>query len=329
METLGIILMIRMHRKILSNTNINYNPDQPCEYCMNGSGIFCFPCEKRGTYEYISRSMVANRLENAKIISIVIIEEGELTMGKMESHMNEIVEWLKERTKEAHANGLVVGVSGGLDSAVVAALIKKAFPDNSLGVMMPLKSNPHDVSDAKKTIDAIGIDSLEIELEEAHKALFEPLQKKISAKDEWQEAHGRLADANLRARLRMGTLYTIATNYNYLVVGTDNAAEWYTGYFTKYGDGGVDLLPLVTFTKGEVREMARELEIPASVVEKKPSADLWAGQTDEDEMGTTYDRIDAYLKGGDIPDHDKEIIERMHERTAHKREPIKQFHRNG
>ncbi|MFP3360427.1 NAD(+) synthase, partial [Planococcus sp. SIMBA_143] len=90
----------------------------------------------------------------------------------------------------------------------------------------------------------------------------------------------------LRARLRMSTLYALATNYNYMVVGTDNAAEWYTGYFTKYGDGGADILPLVEFTKQEVRDLASYLGVPSHIVKKKPSADLWEGQTDEDEMGT-------------------------------------------
>jgi len=244
----------------------------------------------------------------------------------MEKHVEDIVKWLREAVEEAHADGLVVGVSGGLDSAVVANLIKRAFPDRSLGVMMPLKSSSADMEDARKTIEACGIKSLTIDLEKAHEALFSEVKENITDKSEWQQDHARLADANLRARLRMSTLYTIATNYNYLVVGTDNAAEWYTGYFTKYGDGGVDLLPLVDFTKGEVRELAKILGVPDSVVNKKPSADLWEGQTDEDEMGTTYDRIDAFLKGGDIPEKDKAVIERMHARTEHKRSPVKQFH---
>ena len=116
-----------------------------------------------------------------------------------------------------------------------------------------------------------------------------------------------LADANLRARLRMSTLYSVGTNYKYLVVGTDNAAEWYTGYFTKYGDGGVDLVPLVHFTKGEVRDLARELGVPNEIIEKKPSAGLWEGQTDENEMGTSYEMIDKHIKGEDIPEKDRKI----------------------
>lgn len=247
----------------------------------------------------------------------------------MKAQIDHIVAWLRARTEEAGARGLLVGVSGGLDSAVVANLIKRAYPDHSLGVIMPIKSNPADMEDARETIEKCGISSLTINLEAAHEALYSEVKRTIEHLNEWEQAHERLADANLRARLRMSTLYTIATNYNYLVVGTDNAAEWYTGYFTKYGDGGVDLLPLREFTKGEVRELAKELDVPESVISKKPSADLWTGQTDEAEMGTTYNKIDAYLKGSAIPEADKEIIEHMHARTEHKRQPVKYYHRNG
>lgn len=237
----------------------------------------------------------------------------------MKSKVEQIVTWLQEQVEEANVKGLVVGVSGGLDSAVVAGLIKLAFPNDSLGVIMPLKSNPQDVIDANEVVEAFGINHMTIDLAKTHEVLYSEVKSQIIGKSEWNDKTDRIADANLRARLRMSTLYTVATNYNYLVVGTDNASEWYTGYFTKYGDGGVDLLPIVDLTKAEVFEMAAYLEAPSAVIDKKPSADLWVGQTDEEEMGTTYDKIDAHVKGEKIPEADRKKIEQMHARTMHKR----------
>lgn len=237
----------------------------------------------------------------------------------MEKTVQTIIDWLQNQVKEAHVKGLIVGVSGGLDSAVVANLIKRACPDNSLGVVMPLQSNPIDVQDAERVIEACSINHLTIDLSETHRVMYEEIKQQIKDQQEWNEEKNQIADANLRARLRMSTLYTVATNYNYLVVGTDNAAEWYTGYFTKYGDGGVDLQPIVDLTKAEVGKMAAYLNVPKEVIDKKPSADLWEGQTDEDEMGTSYDKIDAYVSGGQVPEKDKQIIANMHKRTEHKR----------
>lgn len=237
----------------------------------------------------------------------------------MEEKIEKLVSWLQEQVHNAKLNGLIVGISGGIDSAVVAHLIKRAFPNNSMGVIMPCKSNPKDVEDALKVVASSGIDYVKIDLTETHKVLFSAIEKQLKDKGEWNEEKARLGDANTRARLRMTTLYAIANNYGYLVTGTDNAAEWHTGYFTKYGDGGVDLVPLVHFTKGEVREMAKILGVPKDIIEKAPSAGLWEGQTDENEMGTTYEMIDKYLRGEKIPEKDEQIIDRLHRISEHKR----------
>lgn len=237
----------------------------------------------------------------------------------MEQKISKLIDWLKEQVESSGHNGAIVGISGGIDSAVVAFLIKKAFPNHSLGVIMPCKSNPNDQIDALKVVESSRIDHCVIDLTAAHQAMFSNIEASLKAKQEWNEERSQLGDANARARLRMTTLYTVANNFGYLVVGTDNAAEWHTGYFTKYGDGGVDLVPLVNFTKGEVREMAKVLGVPDDVINKAPSAGLWEGQTDENEMGTTYDMIDKFLKGEEIPEKDLEIINKLHKRSEHKR----------
>lgn len=245
----------------------------------------------------------------------------------MEREIQNVVHWLREQLEKTGAKGFVVGVSGGLDSAVVANLIKLAAPNHSLGVIMPIYSDEKHLTDAKEVIKQCGINSLTIDLTETHRVMFSHIKEQIGQKNNFNHNLEQIANANLRARLRMSALYTVATNYQYLVVGTDNKAEWYTGYFTKYGDGGVDLQPIVDFSKAEVREMAKSLGVPERVIEKAPSADLWENQTDEAELGTTYDIIDAYLNGEDVPPKDREIIEKLHQKSEHKRTSIPQYKR--
>lgn len=238
----------------------------------------------------------------------------------LEEEIKDIVCWLRERVRKAGAKGLLVGVSGGLDSAVVAHLIKRAFPKSSLGVIMPLKTNKEDIKDAYSVVESCEINHMTIDLTKTHNLLYGTIQRTLKEKEALQENMAQLADANLRARLRMSTLYTLAANYNYLVTGTDNQSEWYTGYFTKYGDGGVDLQPIIEFTKTETAELAKILGVPEKIIDKQPSADLWEGQTDELEMGTTYAHIDAFLEGKEIPKKDERLIRGMHQRSEHKRQ---------
>ncbi|CAM9142321.1 NAD(+) synthase [Mycoplasma todarodis] len=222
-----------------------------------------------------------------------------------------LVQWLQEEVKKANMDGVIVGLSGGVDSSVVAALAKKAFPKNSLGVYLPINNMGQDLIDAKELADTISIETKLVDLTES----YEAMKKAVGTKT-------RLATANIKPRLRMSALYALAQEKRYLVLGTDNAAEWILGYFTKYGDGGVDLLPIVHLTKGEVKEMAKELKLPEVVWTKKPTAALWEGQTDEEELGFSYDEVDKYLKGEFVEEDILIKIKRQIAITNHKRVPL-------
>ncbi|WP_432408813.1 NAD(+) synthase [Wukongibacter sp. M2B1] len=237
----------------------------------------------------------------------------------VEERIDLTVNWLREQVENSGTKGLVVGLSGGIDSSVVAFLIKKAFPENSVGVIMPCKSNEKDKEDAIQVAEAAGIEHIVVDLTTEQDDLLIKVCGELGNKGHDIDANRRLADANLRARMRMSTLYAVANSLSYLVVGTDNAAEVYTGYFTKYGDGGVDIIPIANLPKREVYEWARYLGVPQTVLDRPPSAGLWEGQTDENEMGTTYDMIDALVEGKEIPKEHRDIIERLHKLTEHKR----------
>lgn len=232
----------------------------------------------------------------------------------MQELAEKLIDWLRDRVRSAGASGLLVGMSGGVDSSVVAVLCKRAFPDNTLGLLLPCQSIPEDINHALMLAEKFDIRTRLISLEPVYASLLGNL------KDSGEPAQAsRTAEANLKPRLRMTTLYYYANRLNYLVVGSSNKCELGIGYFTKYGDGGVDILPLGNLVKREVREMARYLGIPAAIIAKPPSAGLWPGQTDEREMGITYDDLDAYFSSQDISSEVRKKIEIRVAQNSHKR----------
>lgn len=235
----------------------------------------------------------------------------------MKKHVDHIVNWLKTYADEAGLKGGVIGLSGGLDSSVVAYLMKRAFGENALGVLLPIHNSVEAEKDALTVVKGAQINHFGIELTETFHTGFGAIEDKLP--DVWNTDNAQLVGANFQARLRMATLYAIAQMNNYLVVGTGNASESFTGYFTKYGDEGVDVNPLQHYRKEQVREMARYLQVPHSIIDKSPSADLWEGQTDEIEMGISYTAIDAYLRGEEISSKDKKTLMNLHRSTEHKR----------
>jgi NAD+ synthase len=178
---------------------------------------------------------------------------------------------------------------------------------------LPCHSHPDDAADAERVCRTLGVPFTTVSLDATHDALVAALRGSAEFADH------PLALANLKPRLRMTALYYFANRLNRLVVGTGNRSEAYVGYFTKYGDGGVDALPLAGLVKSEVRAVATYLGVPVDIVERTPSAGLWPGQTDEMEMGFSYEVLDRYLLTGDAPAPVRQRIEQLHRSSEHKR----------
>jgi NAD+ synthase len=209
--------------------------------------------------------------------------------------------FLQDHVGDAAAEGVVLGLSGGVDSAVVAALCCRALgPRRVAAYFLPVEwPQSADLKDARAVAAKFKVALKVIDLT----APYVVLSKLLAARD-------RHAKGNLKARLRMATLYAEAGRRGALVVGTGNKSELLTGYFTKWGDGGCDLLPIGDLYKTQVRDLARKLGVPKPVIEKPPTAGLWPGQTDEGELGITYADLDKVLLGLELKMDDAAIVKR-------------------
>ena len=229
------------------------------------------------------------------------------------------VAFIRKTVSDAHVSGIVYGNSGGKDCALVGILCKAAC-DNTVGVLMPCASGRNfgsDTDDALALAAQFGIESRRIDLTAARQALLDALPAVTEMTD--------ASTANIAPRLRMTTLYAIAGSENRLVAGTGNRSERYMGYFTKWGDGACDFNPIADLTVTEIYEFLEFLHAPRAIIEKAPSAGLFEGQTDEQEMGVSYAAVDAHLRGEPVSEADAAIIARFHARAAHKLSPIPLF----
>ncbi len=247
-----------------------------------------------------------------------------------------LVDWLRRTGEEAGSRGFVFGLSGGIDSAVVCALAAEAAgPEACLGLVMPIESSPEDARDACATAERFGVHALTLDL-------TEPFEMMLGRLGDFRERAERLsgvppagpatagspagitsadalARANLKPRMRMSALYYYANLLGYMVLGTGNRDEFTVGYYTKFGDGAADAFPLGDLVKAEIRALGRLLGVPAAVLERPPSAGLWAGQTDEEELGFSYDQLDRFLLAGSAGDAELDAaIESRRAAAAHK-----------
>ena len=216
--------------------------------------------------------------------------EGEFKFPKLDTQkaVDEICSFIKSKLRESKADGLVIGLSGGIDSSTVAYLCARIIEtDKILGLILPSETtSSEDIKDAMMVADNLGIKYKNLHIDN----LIEPFPKLCP-----QCSNSALANGNLKARIRMMLLYYHSNSMNRLVMGTGNKTELLVGYFTKYGDGGVDVLPIGDLYKTHVKEIAGHIGVPKNIIQKAPTAGLWTGQTDEEELGIKYELLDKIL----------------------------------
>jgi len=243
----------------------------------------------------------------------------------------DIETFLKNSVSQNKADGVIFGLSGGIDSTVVAYLVAKIFGKKALALVMPdsTVSPSNETGDALKVVGELGLDYKLIDIDVIHKVYSNHLEP-----DE-------RALGNLRARIRSNIIYYYANLKNFLVLGTSDKSEYSIGYFTKFGDGSADLLPISKLYKTQLREFAKTLGVPNNIITKKSSPNLWKEHIAEEELGITYEEIDSILyclekrlsvdeiiKKTEIKRESVEKIYQMHEKSWHKRLPPKMIVEN-
>lgn len=230
--------------------------------------------------------------------------------------MTNVIKWLENYRDSTGCRGVVLGISGGKDSTTVAMLAKKVWGDDVIGIMMPNKTQK-DITDARRVCGCLNIRNYEINIGHGYDAVMNDIIRGTNFVPD------KKAVTNIPPRLRMVVLYAIAQTLGYRVIGTGNASEAYIGWTTKWGDGAYDLNPIGNLTCSEVislgLELAQEFGLDESLI-VKPPADGLTGMSDEENFGFTYDALDSYIRGADIPTADKMAIDAMHRASAHKRE---------
>ncbi len=209
----------------------------------------------------------------------------EITKKDYNTIQRKIEAFLVDEVMQREASGVIFGLSGGIDSAVIAILCAKSLKDRSLALIMPDSkiTSKADTEDALKLVDKLGLEYKLTDINPIHYEYSKYLEP------------SPLALGNLRARIRANILYYYANSKNYLVLGSSDKSEFLIGYFTKYGDGGADLLPIVSLYKTQIREFAKFLGVPDSIISKKSSPSLWQSHYAESELGVSYEEIDAVL----------------------------------
>lgn len=247
----------------------------------------------------------------------------------MEAKLKEILEWLTQYKKITHCHGVVLGISGGKDSTVVAMLAKKIWSDKVLGILMP-NGKQQDIADSLDIAKSIGIEHRVVNIETAYNSLLHIIENRIEDTQLGKDFVANCprvtdkAKTNIPPRLRMTILYAIAQTLGYRVIGTGNASEAYIGWTTKWGDSAYDFNPIAHLTCTEVMAigelLADEFGLNKKYVTKTP-ADGLCGKSDEDNFGFTYATLDRYISG-DATSADYETtlkIEQMHKAAEHKR----------
>ena len=232
------------------------------------------------------------------------------------SYLKVIEKFLADYLSNNHCDTYVLGVSGGVDSSLCAAIAKNAVGKEKLHcLLMPINSQKEDLEDALTLVKDLDLKYTIIDASETFNNYVETFSKCGIELD-------RSTLGNLKARMRMAILYAVAQKERGLVIGTDNADERYVGYYTKHGDGACDILPIAHLVKGEVVEACKIYGIRDSLAERVPTAGLYEGQTDEKEMGVSYKDLDAYVLGKEIPEEAKKRIQYLERISNHKRDPI-------